>query len=147
LPLALDLAGRFLNKYRHITSAARYLRDLRSEEVLGHRSLRGAYEREISPTGHDMNVGRTFAVSLMRLDGGNPTDRLAVRLLSRAARFAPGKLVDRRLLLSTLGSAGELTGRQIEEHEDALGRLVELGLVSESEAGTVCTSWWPRSRA
>ena len=138
LPLALDLAGRYLSKYRHITDAGRYLRDLQSDEVLGHRSLREPGEREISPTDHDMNVGRTFVVSFLRLNGGDPIDRLATRLIARAARFAPGEPMDRRLLLSTLSPAdGETAARQLEEREDALGRLIELGLVTESETGAV----------
>lgn len=138
LPLALDLAGRFLRRYRYSTDAVHYLHELRSDEVLGHRSLREADEREFSPTGHDMNVGRTFVVSYLRLDGGDPIDRLAIRLLARAAHFAPGEPIDRRLLLSTLGPADEeLTARELENREDALGRLIELGLVTESETGPV----------
>lgn len=137
LPLALDLAGRFLRRYRHNTDAVWYLNELRSDDVLGHRSLREADGREVSPTGHDMNVGRTFVVSFMRLDGGDATDRLATRLLARAARFAPGEPIDHRLLLSTLGPTEELTPQQLEEREDALGRLVELGLVGELESGPV----------
>lgn len=138
LPLALDLAGRYLRRYRHGTDAARYLRELQSDEVLGHRSLRESDERENSPTGHDMNVGRTFVVSYRGLEGGGPIDRMAIRLLARAARFAPGKPIDRRLLLSTLGSAEEeLTAREVEDREDALGLLVELGLITESETGPV----------
>lgn len=138
LPLALDLAGRYLRRYRHVTDAGRYLQELKSQEVLGHRSLQEVADRGVSPTGHDMNVGRTFALSLRRLDSGDPVDHLAVRLLARAARFAPGEPIDRRLLLSTLGPTDEeLTGCQLEERENALGRLIELGLVGESESGSV----------
>ena len=138
LPLALDLAGRYLRRYRHDdTDADRYLGELKSDEVLGHRSLLEPDRREVSPTEHDMNVARTFAVSYRRLDGGDATDRLAIGLLARAARFAPGEPIGRRLLLSTLGPMEDLTARQREEREDALGRLVELGLVGESESGPV----------
>lgn len=105
LPLALDLAGRYLRRYRHITDPGGYLRELRSADVLGHPSLRGA--EGVSLTGHVMDVGRTFVVSLRRLDCGDETDRLAIRLLARAARFAPGEPIDRRLLLSTLDPADE----------------------------------------
>lgn len=138
LPLALDLAGRYLRRYRRITDPGRYLQELRSDEVLSHRSLRDPDEREVSPTGHVMNVGRTFVISYRRLNTGDPIDRLAIRVLARAARFAPGEPIGRRLLLSTLGPADEeLTVRQLEDREDALGRLVELGLVTESETGSV----------
>lgn len=138
LPLALDLAGRYLYKYRHITGPERYLKALRAEDVLSHRSLDEIDECEVSPTDHDMNVRRTFAISIHHLDEGDTVDRLAVKLLARAARFAPGELINRRLLLSTLDvSDEELTDRQLEEREDALRRLVELGLVSESDSGSV----------
>ena len=136
LPLALDLAGRYLRRYRHITDPGGYLRELRSADVLDHPSLRGA--EGVSPTGHVMDVGRTFVVSLRRLDRGDETDRLAIRLLARAARFAPGEPIDRRLLLSALGPEDEGAAvQQRQEREEALLRLVELGLVGESEAGPV----------
>lgn len=138
LPLALDLAGRYLRSYRHDTDALRYLRELKSDEVLGHPSLLEPDEHEVSPTGHDMSVARTFVVSYRRLDGGDETDRLAIRLLARAARFSPGEPIDRRLLLSAVDATEEgPTTSQLHERERALQRLVRLGLVSESEAGPV----------
>ena len=138
LPLALDLAGRYLRSYRHDTDAHRYLRELKSDEVLGHRSLLEPDEREVSPTGHDMSVARTFVVSYRRLDGGDETDRLAIRLLARAARFGPGEPIDRRLLLSAVDATEEgPTNRQLHARERALQRLVGLGLASESEGGPV----------
>ena len=138
LPLALDLAGRYLRSYRHDTGADEYLEELRSEDVLGHPSLREPDEREVSPTGHDMNVARTFVVSFRRLNDGDETDRLAIRLLARAARFAPGEPIDRRLLLSTVDATEEgPTTRQLHARERALQRLVGLGLMNESEAGPV----------
>lgn len=138
LPLALDLAGRYLRRYRYITGPERYLKALRAEDVLSHRSLDEVDEREVSPTDHDMNVRRTFAISIHRLDEGDTVDRLAVRLLARAARFAPEELINRRLLFSTLDTSDEeFTERQLEEREDALRRLVELGLLDESDSGSV----------
>lgn len=124
LPLALDLAGRYLRRYQHIIDACRYLQDIQSEEILGHRSLQ--------------DVGRTFAVSIRQLEEGDDVDRLAVRLLARAARFAPEEPIDRRLLLSILGPADEdPTLQQLEEREGALARLVNLGLIRELESGQV----------
>lgn len=140
LPLALDLAGRFLARYRHAVSPGQYVEELRSPEVLNHRSLRQV--EGFSPTGHEMDVGRTFVVSYERLDGDDPTDRLAMRLLARAARFAPGESIERGLLLSTVeASDGPEEGFDDVpadyQREDALRRLTELGLVGESEAGLV----------
>ena len=138
LPLALDLAGRFLRRFRHTTDPGEYLEELRSEDVLNHPSLLDPDEREVSPTGHDMSVARTFVVSYRRLDGGDEIDRLAIRLLARAARFAPGEPIDRRLLLSAVNATeGGPAAGQLHERERALQRLVDLGLVTESEAGPV----------
>jgi len=61
LPLALDLAGRYLVKYRSEVTPAAYLADIQRLELLEHPSLRRA--RGVSPTKHDMDVWRTFAVS------------------------------------------------------------------------------------
>jgi hypothetical protein len=83
LPLALDLAGRYLDKYRHEVTPAAYLADIRRPEILEHPSLRRA--RGISPTKHDMDVWRTFALSYWRFDADDETDGTAVRLLARAA--------------------------------------------------------------
>jgi tetratricopeptide (TPR) repeat protein len=140
LPLALDLAGRFLYEYRGIVSPSRYVEELRAVEPVNHPSLRRT--EGYSPTDHELDVGRTFVVSYQRLDPEDPTDRLAIRLLARSARFAPGEPVERDLLLATLGGADE-SGERAEEAPDAyrrldaLRRLTGLGLVGESETGFV----------
>ncbi len=58
---------------------AAYLADIRRPEVLEHPSLRRA--RGISPTRHDMDVWRAFALSYWRLDADDETDRTAMRPL------------------------------------------------------------------
>src|SRR5262249_430789 len=70
LPLALHLAGSFLARYRYALTPVAYLAQLRDPALLHHRSLRGA--ADWSPTGHDLNVGRTFALSYERLDSNDP---------------------------------------------------------------------------
>ena len=56
---------------------------------LEYRSLHRA--RGISPTKHDMDVWRTFAVSYWRLDADDEMDEAAIRLSGRAARLTPGR--------------------------------------------------------
>ena len=140
LPLALDLAGRYLYTYRYRITPFEYVEELRAVEPLNHRSLRQS--EGYSPTDHELDVGRTFVVSYERLDGDDPTDRMAVRLLARAARFAPEEPIERSLLLSTVeddvGSEEGFDDVPADyRREDALRRLVELGLVGESEVGPV----------
>ena len=140
LPLALDLAGRFLYEYRDVVSPSGYVEELRDVEPLNHPSLRRT--EGYSPTDHELDVGRTFVVSYQRLDPENATDRLAVRLLARAARFAPGEPIERDLLMATLrdpDGTDESTEVAADAYRqvDALRRLTGLGLVGESEAGLV----------
>ena len=141
LPLALDLAGRFLSEYQGVVSPSRYVEELRALEPVEHRSLRRS-DDDYSPTDHELDVARTFVVSYQRLDRENPTERLAVRLLARSARFAPEEPIERDLLLATLGDA-EGSDERAEgaadayRRVDALRSLAGLGFVGESEAGLV----------
>ncbi|MDP9475844.1 MAG: NB-ARC domain-containing protein [Actinomycetota bacterium] len=128
LPLALDLAGRYLRRYRYAITPAQYLDRLRRLSPLEHRSLR---EGGVLPTGQEQNVARTFALSLGRLDVADPADRLAVKLLARAARFASGEQMPRGLLLSTLDLPDDPDEALVAE--DASGRLIDLGLLAVDE--------------
>lgn len=136
LPLALDLAGRFLYAYQDLVSPSKYVEELRQIEPLNHPSLRQSEGH--SPTGHDLDVGRTFIVSYERLNQVDSTDRLAIRLLVRAAHFAPEQQIERPLLLSTVENADDAEKDSDEapnayQKENALRRLTDLGLLSESE--------------
>ena len=88
LPLALHLAGSFLERYRHaeLGAPAAYLARLRRPDLLEHRSLTGG---DLSPTAHDQPVARTFALSHDRLDPAHAIDAAPPRRLSRAASLAP----------------------------------------------------------
>lgn len=128
LPLALDLAGRYLDKYRREVTPTEYLMDIRRPEILEHPSLREA--RGLSPTRHDMDVWRTFAVSYWRLDAEDETDRTAGRLLARAARLAAGEPIPDYLLAWTLEppDGDDAPPEPDTAIRDALDRLVDLGL-------------------
>jgi len=135
LPLALHLAGSFLARYWGRVTPADYLARLRQPDLLTHRSLVGRH-LDHSPTAHDLHVGRTFALSYDRLDPDDPIDALARSLLARAAHFAPGEPIPRDLLLSTVTTtADEADEDALLDADDALHRLLELGLL-EQEAPT-----------
>jgi tetratricopeptide (TPR) repeat protein len=129
LPLALHLAGSFLAKYRRAITPEQYLKRLRTPTILDDRSLR---EAGLSPTKHVQHVARTFEQSYERLDPADSTDRMAITLLARAACFAPGEPLPRRLLLETL----ELLEDDCDTvliAEDALTRLIDLGLLEPDD--------------
>lgn len=128
LPLALDLAGRYLHRYRSEVTPAEYLTDIRRPEILEHPSLREA--RGLSPTKHDMDVWRTFAVSYRRLDPEDEMDRIAIKLLARAARLAAGEPIPDSLLVWTLKDPGgdDAPPEPDTTVRDALDRLTDLGL-------------------
>ena len=128
LPLALHMAGKYLERYKFEVSPAKYLDDLRKAKPLHHRSLK---RKEFSPTAHDPDIGRTFAVSVGMLSQ-NETDRLASQILAKVACFAPGAWIPREVLKS---SVSEEIGD--EQFSDGLTRMENLGLIENNEAGDI----------
>jgi tetratricopeptide (TPR) repeat protein len=137
LPLALHLAGSFLERYRDTSfgQPTAYLQSLQQSGLLDHPSLQGKGSK-ISPTGHEAHVARTFALSFERLNPKDGTDALAIGLLARAGYFAPGEPIPRDLLLKTVEEEPENTDAELQSH-DALGRLTDLGLLETGEAGSL----------
>lgn len=133
LPLALHLAGSFLERYARAPFGrpASYLESLRQGSLLDHPSLQGKVSGT-SPTRHEVHVGRTFALSIERLNPEDGTDALARAFLVRAAYFAPGEPIPREFLLNTVSLDDEDEARL--QAEDALGRLMALGLLDQEEA-------------
>jgi tetratricopeptide (TPR) repeat protein len=137
LPLVLHLAGSFLARYRQVVTPAAYLTQLRQPSLLAHRSLQGwQLSRDLSPTQHEQHVARTFALSYDRLDPADPIDAQALALLARAAHFAHGQPIPRALLLTTIKGA-EDTPEVAVQTEDALGRLLDFGLLESDATGVV----------
>jgi tetratricopeptide (TPR) repeat protein len=137
LPLALHLAGSFLQSYRDMRygTPAAYLAQLRQGTPLRHPSLaieEGAY----SPTRHALHIARTFDLSYERLDIADPIDRLARALLTRAAYFAWGEPIPHDLLLATLELNTDDLGALLAA-EKGLARLVTLGLLERGSEGAV----------
>src|SRR5207244_12427911 len=88
-----------------------------------------------------LSIERTFALSYERLDTRDSTDIYALALLTRAAYFAPGELIPRDLLLATLTTleltddnpTTQLPMTEILRREDALKRLIQLGLLEPQQ--------------
>lgn len=127
LPLALHLAGKFLETYKVDVSVRDYLNELHEESLLEHESLQGL-DLNASPTNHELHVGKTFVQSYQKLQDSQKEDALARALLARMSWFAPGEPVPRDLLLHaiTLPSRGS---RSIRLATQALNRLANLGLL------------------
>ncbi len=116
LPLALHLAGGFLRRYQSVQPLT-YLAQLRDAGLLQHPSLQGRGVSH-SPTAHELDVARTFALNLARLDPADEVDHMALRLLCHAVCFAPGEPIPQALLRSTTAIVEE-TVEETVEHTDA----------------------------
>lgn len=128
LPLALHLAGSYLETYRHDPPGRpeQFLAELRAAGLIEHDAMQGVDVADTATT-HTRSVGKTFALSFERLDPADPADALARAMLARAGYFAPNAPFERALLPAALpGNAGERLALR------ALRRLIELGLLNES---------------
>ena len=128
LPLALHLAGSFLNRYRQITPET-YLSQLQNNTLLTHPSLRGR-GLTFSPTGHELSIARTFALSLQQLDGDEAEAFMAKQILRHVVCFAPSEPIPLKLLWRTVVE-DESDLNTILLAEDGLAWLVALGLLSQ----------------
>ncbi|MEM7114568.1 MAG: tetratricopeptide repeat protein [Chloroflexota bacterium] len=133
LPLALHLAGSFLQRYQRITPAA-YLQQLDRIGLLQHPSLQGRGVTH-SPTRHELNVARTFAINFEQLDVSNEVDAMALRLLACAISLAHGEPIPQTILLNaSLSDPDDLMAELLAV--DGLARLVELGILTLTENKT-----------
>ena len=123
LPLALDLAGRYLADRTEL-SIEGYLQELEAAgNALEHTSLKNWVEH--NPTKHSTSLVATLALSCDQL---GEADELA-KLLFRTGGFcAPNTLIPRQLLAEAIGARGS-------DHEldRALRKLESLGLMQPTE--------------
>lgn len=93
-----------------------------------------------SPTGHEQNVSKTFALSYEQLDSTTAVDRLAGQLLVQTACLSPGEPIPltlvQRLVKASNGEAASSSDDQ------ALQRLVALGLICQA-----ADRFWPCLKA
>ena len=118
LPLALDLADRYLKRQKHIT-VAEYL--ARLEDLFAHRSMQGWREDLGSPTEHDLSLRATFALSWDRVQGEDGR-----RLFCICSLLAPNTPIPEPILRLVVDDPEELG--------DAVSELVDLGLLKEGPA-------------
>jgi tetratricopeptide (TPR) repeat protein len=114
LPLALELAGRYLKHHRRL-AVTDYLG--KWEAILSHRSMRNWRAREGSPTGHDLDLARTFFVSWERVE-----DETTRRLFLLAGYCAPNQPIPCELL-------EQAAGLDEESCDESLDVLTGLGLL------------------
>lgn len=123
LPLALQLAGSYLNTYDQ-QSVAQYRQDL----AVTHHSLKGGGGLP-SPTRHEQDVEATFMLSLNQFDSANALEMLALDMLDGAAWCAPGVPIPHQLVLDFVpDETDEQTALA------ALQLLEQRGLIDGSEA-------------
>jgi len=132
LPLALDLAGRYLHQRPELSVAA-YLRELdrvgeEAGSLLAHTSLKD-WVTDGSPTDHLTNLIATFLTSWERLRADEPADALAMNLFRMAGYCAPNEPIPLELLRRAGGEDGPLFAK-------AIRRLDDLGL-ARREAQTL----------
>ncbi|VVB73051.1 Tetratricopeptide repeat protein [uncultured archaeon] len=121
LPLALDLAGRYLADRASLTPKE-YLKALEDEgNALKHSSLKDWVKH--NPNEHATNLAATFALSWDRL-GDDGVDDLAMRIFRLCGYCAPNTPVPVELLEKAAGS-----GESKEKMDRALGRLSLLGMI------------------
>ncbi|RPH75833.1 tetratricopeptide repeat protein [bacterium] len=121
LPLALDLAGRYLTD-RSSLNPKDYLKALEDEgNALKHSSLKDWVMH--NPTEHATNLAATFALSWDRL-GDDGVDGLAKRIFRFCGYCAPNTPIPVVLLAKAVG-----TDESKEKLDQALNRLSLLGMV------------------
>jgi tetratricopeptide (TPR) repeat protein len=114
LPLALTVAAAYLRKYKS-ESIGQYLKALSDQSPIQDSSLK--------------KVALSFGVSFNKLNPERPVDSLAQKLFYLASWFAPVS-INRNLLIASAGvDSSDRDARH--QAEDALARLVELGLIKE----------------
>ncbi len=125
LPLALHLAGSYLNTFKSETPME-YIQGLKSyKPSILHESLQGRGAKR-SPTKHENNLYATFLRSFNKLVAEDSIDAASLRLFGHLVWFAHGVAVPLWLLLKCAGSK-IFDGKNLD-----LGvyRLLELGIVT-----------------
>jgi tetratricopeptide (TPR) repeat protein len=120
LPLALDLAGRYLGEVPNLAIES-YIEELnRPGNSLKHRSLKDWVEH--SPTKHATSLAATFALSWDRL-GDDEIDILAQKVFRACGYCAPNTSIPQELLRKAI-----ISNISSEVLDLALKRLFNLGL-------------------
>jgi DNA-binding SARP family transcriptional activator/tetratricopeptide (TPR) repeat protein len=134
LPLALHLAGSFLRRYRQISPAS-YIAQVQDKGLLHHPSFQGRGASH-SPTGHELSVARTYALSWERLDEADEVDAMARQFIGCAACLAAGEPIPAEWLKATICRDSENMMMTLLA-EDGLSRLITMGFLMRESAQMV----------
>jgi len=118
LPLALELAARYLNGHPRLGLEA-YLEQCRA--ALEHPSMRAWRADLPAPTGHDLDLQATFALSWQQVQ-----DETARNIFRMAGYLAPNSPIPLEIFERALRLSSEAC-------DEALGLLYGLGLLKEGE--------------
>ncbi len=118
LPLALELAARYLNGHPRLGLEA-YLEQCRA--ALEHPSMRAWRADLPAPTGHDLDLQATFALSWQQVQ-----DETARNIFRMAGYLAPNSPIPLEIFERALDLSSEAC-------DEALGLLYGLGLLKEGE--------------
>ncbi len=123
LPLALDLAGRYLNDRRTLSPNG-FLEEVeKAGSALEHSALKDWTEH--NPTQHEVNLAKTFLQSWVRLESKGA--KLLFRVCGYCAPNTP-------ITWAVLQASAEVEEARLDR---GLGRLEDLGLVTLGETGAV----------
>ncbi|MBI5935658.1 MAG: tetratricopeptide repeat protein [Chloroflexi bacterium] len=116
LPLALELAVRYLDKHPRLTISA-YLDQL--DKALEHKSMQNWKPEQKSLTGHDLSLLQTFALSWEQVKDEN-----AQKLFMACGYCAPNTPIPDSILEAALGEGSEL-------FDECVMELSGLGLLKD----------------
>lgn len=137
LPLALNIIGRNLKDYAWhpvYGNATMLLQDLRRPLTLKRKALSQA-GRSTSPTDHEQLVAISFNISLKRLDPKARLDKLALRILARAARFPAAEQIPLGTLYAAVGARASRPIADADFSDALQKRLINLGLITFEGVG------------
>ena len=131
LPLALDLAGNYLNT-RPTLSSVGYLKEMdeAGRSILEHRAFNNWVKH--NPNRHSTSLVETFAASWEQLTEG-ATDELARRIFRACGYCTTNTPIPWELMKRTIGA--EDTSQQ-QNLDRAMNRLYGLGLIKKAEDGS-----------
>lgn len=137
LPLALHVAGRYLNKYRFGNQGVleHYLEQISDNSALSHPSL-GANDR--TPNGHEANLTKTFQISYQAIQQDDPASVVARYIAVTVSTLAPGVRVPIDVVKEAIEPLLSQSGHAEETVSEALRLLIDdLGLVDVDSYSSV----------
>ncbi|HMV30119.1 MAG TPA: tetratricopeptide repeat protein, partial [Anaerolineales bacterium] len=119
LPLALELAGRYLEKQPRL-KIQEYLEQ--TKNALSHKSMQNWKVEQKSLTGHDLSLAQTFAQSWIFVK-----DETAQKLFTTLGYCAPNTPIPQAILDAALGDPTDAC-------DEAISELTGLGLLKEGHS-------------